>query len=31
MLGRTARHYWPVSFKPWESDTADEKAPPGDG
>lgn len=21
MLGRTARHYWPVSFKPWEPTT----------
>lgn len=27
MLGRTARHYWPVSFKPWEPDTADGRLP----
>lgn len=31
MLGRTARHYWPVSFKPWESDTADGKTREGGG
>lgn len=28
-LRRTARHYWPVSFKPWEPDTAEGKTPPG--
>lgn len=28
LLGRTARHYWPIAFKPWE-DMAEGKTPPG--